>query len=108
MRGSALARILVVGILAAAPALASGRALACMGANLGANHPSQKIAAIDNALPTSLITANELAEAKELRQKAYDLAIAGKLSEAHAAANLALTILGVEWTPPSTDRPSRC
>jgi hypothetical protein len=104
MRGSALAWILVVGILAAAPALASGRALACM----GANHPSQKIAAIDNALPTSQIAANELAEAKELRQKAYDLAIAGKLSEAHAAANLALTILGVEWTPPPTGKPSRC
>jgi hypothetical protein len=105
MRGSAPAWIIVVGILAAAPALTSGRALAC----IGANHPSQKIAAIDRALPTSKIAASELAGAKELRQKAYDLAMAGKLSEAHAAANLALTILGVEWTPPPpTGKPSRC
>jgi len=104
MRGSAPAWMIVVGILAAAPAVASGSALAC----IGASHPSQKIAAIDNVLPTSKIAANELAEAKELRQKAYDLAMAGKLSEAHAAANLALTILGVEWTPTTTGKPSRC
>jgi len=105
MRGIAPAWMIVVGFLAVAPALASGPALACM----GANHPGPKIAAIDNALPTSKIAAGELAEARELRQKAYDLTRAGKLSEAHAAANLALTILGVEWTPPPpTGMPTRC
>jgi hypothetical protein len=75
---------------------------------VGANHPSTKIAAIDAALPASTAAASELAEAKELREKAYTLAMAGKLSEAHAAANLALTILGVEWTPPPAETPSRC
>jgi hypothetical protein len=105
MRGAVPAWMIVVGILAAAPAAHSGRALACM----GANHPGTKIAAIDNALPASKIAAGELAEAKELRQKAYDLTKAGKLSEAHAAANLALTILGGEWSPPPpTGLPTRC
>jgi hypothetical protein len=105
MRGLAPVWLIVIGILAALPAIAPGRALACM----GANHPGPKIAAIDNALPISKIAASDLAEAKELRQKAYDLTKAGKLSEAHAAANLALTILGVEWTPPPpTGLPSRC
>ena len=105
MRGLAPVWMIVVGFLAVAPAVASGPALACM----GANHPGPKIAAIDNALPTSKIAAGELAAARELRQKAYDLTRAGKLSEAHAAANLALTILGVEWMPPPpTGMPTRC
>ena len=89
----AFASLVVVGILAAAPALTTTDALAC----IGANHTSGKIVAIDEALPTTTVAGAKLAKAKELRQKAYDLTMAGKLAEAHRAANGALNILGVEW-----------
>jgi hypothetical protein len=88
----ALAATIGVGILAGAPALPEPAAFACT----GANHPSGKLVAIDEALPTTKIAESKLAEVKELRQKAYGLTVAGKFAEAHEAANSALKILGVE------------
>jgi len=100
----AFALVVVIGMLAVAPTLTATDALACM----RANHPSGKIAAIDAALPTTTVAATKLAEAKDLRQKAYDLTMAGKLAEAHQAANGALKILGVEWKAERQGPPTRC
>jgi hypothetical protein len=93
-----------IGILAAAPMLTATDASACM----AARHPSGKLVAIDEALPTAKIAADKLAEVKELRQKAYGLTMAGKFVEAHDAANSALKILGVEWKPELGGPPTRC
>ncbi len=100
----ALAAMIGVGIVAAAPTLTATDALACT----GARHPSGKLVAIDEALPRTKIAADKLAEAKELRQKAYGLTMAGKFAEAHDAANSALQILGVEWKPELSGPPTRC
>jgi hypothetical protein len=104
MRWLTLASIVAAAMLAVAPTFTPTDAFAC----IGASYPSKKIAAIDEALPTSEIAAAELAGARELRQKAYSLAMDGRLAEAHAAADLALTILGVTWIPPQTRAQSRC
>ena len=100
----ARAAMIGIGILAGVPALTATDAVACM----GANHPSGKLVAIDEALPTTKIAASKLAEVKELRQKAYGLTMAGKFTEAHEAANSALKILGVEWKPELRGPPTRC
>jgi hypothetical protein len=100
----ALAATIGVGILAGAPAVTDPAALACT----GTNHPSGKLVAIDEALPTTKIAESKLAEVRELRQKAYGLTVAGKFAEAHEAANSALKILGVEWKPELRGPPTRC
>jgi hypothetical protein len=99
----ALATVVVMGILAVA--IAPGRhSLACV----GIRHPSGKLVAIDEALPTAKIASARLAEVRELRQKAYGLTAAGRFAEAHEAADRAMQILGVEWKPELGGPPTRC
>src|SRR5262245_51068787 len=98
----ALASLVVMGFLSVAM-LSARHGLACM----GARHPSGKLIAIDEALPTAIVPA-KLAEVRELRQKAYGLTAAGKLAEAHDVADRALQMLGVEWKPELGGPPTRC
>ena len=99
----ALASLVVMGIFTVAM-VTTRQGLACM----GARHPSGKLIAIDEALPTARIAPTKLAEVRELRQKAYGLTAAGKLAEAHDVADRALQILGVEWKPELGGPPTRC
>src|SRR5262249_47933841 len=99
----ALALLVVMGVLAAA-IITTKHGLACM----GARHPSGKLIAIDEALPTARIASAKLAEVRELRQKAYGLTASGKLAEAHDVADRALQILGVEWKAELGGPPTRC
>jgi hypothetical protein len=73
-----------------------------------ARHPSGKLIAIDEALPTARIAPAKLSEVRDLRQKAYGLTASGKLAEAHDVADRALQILGVEWKPELGGPPTRC
>ena len=99
----ALASLVVMGIFTVTM-LTTRHGFACM----GARHPSGKLIAIDEALPTARIAPTKLAEVRELRQKAYGLTAAGKLAEAHDVADRALQMLGVEWKPELGGPPTRC
>jgi len=99
----ALASLVIMGVFTVAM-VSTRHGLACM----GARHPSGKLIAIDEALPTARITPTKLAEVRELRQKAYGLTAAGKLAEAHDVADRALQMLGVEWKPELGGPSTRC
>jgi hypothetical protein len=103
MVGFALASLVAMGIFTVAM-VTTRHGLACM----GARHPSGRLIAIDEALPTARIAPTKLTEVRELRQKAYGLTAAGRLTEAHDVADRALQILGVEWKPELGGPPTRC
>ena len=98
-----LASLVIMGVFTVSM-VSTRHGLACM----GARHPSGKLIAIDEALPTARIAPTKLAEVRDLRQKAYGLTAAGKLAEAHDVADRALQILGVEWKPELGGPPTRC
>jgi hypothetical protein len=95
-------RLLVAAVLIGA--FAATPANACM-----RDRTPSKLVLVDQSLEKTKLSADKIAEVKELRTKASGLSMERKYREAENAADSALRILKVKWQEPKTSGPpTRC